>query len=84
MYEVLRTKNDNKTIVDDLGIMTKEELIDFGERYIGGDTTKYPNVFRNKKELLDDIDFIDKNGDEMWYEWEDTNIIIKLLESKGE
>ncbi len=84
MYQVLRTKNDNKTIVDDLGIMTREELIDFGERYIGKDTAKYPNVFRNKKELLDDIDFIDKNGDEMWYEWEDTNINIKLLESKGE
>lgn len=84
MYEVLRTKNDNKTIVDDLGIMTREELIEFGKRYIGEDTTKYPNVFRNKKELLDDIDFIDKNGDEMWYEWEDTNINIKLLESKGE
>jgi hypothetical protein len=84
MYEVLRTKNDNKTIVADLGIMTREELIEFGERYIGEDTTKYPNVFRNKKELLDDIDFIDKNGDEMWYEWEDTNINIKLLENKGE
>ena len=84
MYQVLRTKNDNKTIVDDLGIMTREELIDFGERYIGEDTTKYPNVFRNKKELLDDINFIDINGDEMWCEWEDTNIIIKHLERQGE
>lgn len=84
MYQVLRTKNDNKTIIDDLGIMSREELIEFGSRYIGEDTSKYPNVFKNKKELLDDIDFIDENGDEMWYEWEDTNINIKLLENKGE
>lgn len=79
MYEVLRTKNDNKTIIDDLGIMSRQELINFGRKYIGEDTTKYPFVFRNEKELLDDIDFIDKNGDEMWYEWEDTNIQIKYL-----
>ena len=82
MFEVLRTKNDNKTIVDDLGIMDREELIDFGMRYIGEDTAKYPFVFRNKKELLDDIDFIEKDGSEMWFEWEDTNINIKYIKEK--
>lgn len=82
MFEVLRTKNDNKTIIDDLGIMNREELIDFGVRYIGEDTTKYPFVFRNKKELLDDIDFIEKDGSEMWYEWEDTNINIKYIKEQ--
>ena len=82
MYQVLRTKNDNKTIIDDLGIMSEEDLIEFGKRYIGEDTTKYPNVFRNEKELLDDIDFIKKSGDEMWYEWEDTNINIKYIDKE--
>ena len=76
MFEVKRTKNDNKTIIDDLGLMTREELIYFASQYIGEDTTQYGNIFKDEKDLLDDINYIEENGDELWFETRDTNIKI--------
>lgn len=82
MFEIKRTKNDNKTIIDDLGIMTKEELIEFASQYIGEDTTQYGNIFKNKDVLLEDIDFIERTGNELWFETRDTN--LKILYKVGE
>ena len=79
MFEVKRVKNDNKTVVDDLGVMTREELIEFASQYIGDDTAQYGNIFRNKYDLLSDIDYIEEHGDELWFEWEDTNLKINYL-----
>lgn len=79
MFEVKRVKNDNKTVVDDLGVMTREELIEFASQYIGDDTNQYGNIFRNKYDLLSDIDYIEEHGDELWFEWEDTNLKINYL-----
>lgn len=82
MFEIKRTKNDNKTIIDDLGIMTKEELIEFASQYIGEDTAQYGNIFKNKDDLLEDIDFIERTGNELWFETRDTN--LKILYKVGE
>lgn len=35
MCEVKRAKNDNKTVIDDLGIMSEEDFIkEFGRNYL--------------------------------------------------
>lgn len=84
MYHIVRTKNDNKTIVEDLGYMQEDDFIEFAKQYIGKDTSKYGCVFSNGKELLDDIEYIKQNGDEMWFEYEDTNLQIYYLKESGE
>lgn len=45
MYHIVRTKNDNKTIVEDLGYMQEEDFIEFAKQYIGKDTSEYGCVF---------------------------------------
>lgn len=84
MYHIVRTKNDNKTIIEDLGYMQEEDFIEFAKQYIGKDTSEYGCVFRNERELLDDIEHIKQNGDEMWFEYEDTNLQIYYLKESSE
>lgn len=83
MFEVTRVKNDFTTVIDDLGIMNEDELIDFARNYIGDDQSKYGTIFTDEKEILDDIEWIKTNGDVLWFETEDTNVRIKFID-KGE
>ena len=84
MYHIVRTKNDNKTIIKDLGYMQEEDFIEFARQYIGKDTSEYGCVFSNERELLDDIEYIKQNGDEMWFEYKDTNLQIYYLKESGD
>lgn len=84
MYHVVRTKNDNKTIIEDLGYMQEDDFIEFSKQYIGKDTGEYGCVFSDERQLLDDIEYIKQNGDEMWFEYEDTNLQIYYLKESGE
>ena len=84
MYHIVRTKNDNKTIIKDLGYMQEEDFIEFARQYIGKDTSEYGCVFSNERELLDDIEYIKQNGDEMWLEYKDTNLQIYYLKESGD
>lgn len=83
MFEVTRVANDNKTIIDNLGIMDENELINFARNYIGNDLSKYGSIFTDEKDILDDIELIKTSGNELWFETEVTNIIINVTE-KGE
>jgi hypothetical protein len=78
-YQVTRVDNHNKTI-DDLGKMTLEEIYEFGKQYIGNDKREWGTIFRNEKDLKDTIEYIEKEGHEYWYEFEDTNIMIEKVE----
>lgn len=83
MFEVIRTKNDNKTVIENLGTMEEDDFIEFSKKYIGKDTSQWGTIFNDKKEILSDIEFIKGTGNEMWFETEDTNLIINYVE-KGE
>lgn len=76
MFHVLRTKNDNVTLIEDLGFMYEDDFIEFAKQYIGEDTREYGCVFSSERELLDDIEYIKQTGNEMWFEYEDTNLQI--------
>ena len=58
MYHIVRTKIDNKTIIEDLGYMQEDDFIEFAKQYIGKDTSEYGCVFGDEKQLLDDIEYI--------------------------
>ena len=83
MFEVIRTKNDNKTVIENLGTMEEDAFIEFSKKYIGKDTSQWGTIFNDEKEILSDIEFIKGTGNEMWFETEDTNLIINYVE-KGE
>lgn len=83
MFEVIRTKNDNKTVIEKIGTMEENEFIEFSKKYIGKDTSQWGTIFNDEKEILSDIEFIKGTGNEMWFETEDTNLIINYVE-KGE
>ena len=83
MFEVIRTKNDNKTVIENLGTMEEDDFIEFSKKYIGKDTSQWGTIFNDEKEILSDIEFIKGTGNEMWFETEDTNLIINYVE-KGE
>ena len=83
MFEVIRTKNDNKTVIENLGTMEEDDFIEFSKKYIGKDTSQWGTIFNDEKEILSDIEFIKGTGNERWFETEDTNLIINYVE-KGE
>ena len=83
MFEVIRIKNDNKTVIENLGTMEEDDFIEFSKKYIGKDTSQWGTIFNDEKEILSDIEFIKGTGNEMWFETEDTNLIINYVE-KGE
>lgn len=83
MFEVIRTKNDNKTVIENLGTMEEDDFIEFSKKYIGKDTSQWGTIFNDEKEILSDVEFIKGTGNEMWFETEDTNLIINYVE-KGE
>lgn len=83
MFEVIRTKNDNKTVIENLGTMEEDDFIEFSKKYIGKDTSQWGTIFNDEKEILSDIEFIKGTGNAMWFETEDTNLIINYVE-KGE
>lgn len=75
MFWVRRVANDN-TLIDDLGLMNRNELIDFLSNYIGEDLSQWGIIYRSEKEMLDAIDYIEKYGEEYACETKGTNLSI--------
>ena len=79
MFEVIRVKNDNKTVIENLGVMDENELFDFAKHYIGNDLAEWGNIFIDEEDILSDIEYIKKTGNELWFETEDTNLKINYI-----
>lgn len=84
MFEVIRVKNGNKTVIENLGVMKEHDFIEFSKKYIGNDLTEWGTIFNNEKDMLKDIEYVKKYGDELWYETEDTNLIINYLKGDND
>lgn len=82
MFEVIRTKNDNKTVIENLGTMEEDDFIEFSKKYIGKDTSQWGTIFNDEEEILSDVELIKGTGNEMWFETEDTNLIINYVEKE--
>lgn len=78
MFEVLRVENYTDKIIDRLGVMNEDDFINFSKKYVG-DISKWGIVFENEEELLRDIDYIKRDGEELWSETKDANIMIKYI-----
>lgn len=80
MFEVVRVKNDNRTVVEILGKMSEDEFINFSRQYIGDDKSKWGVIFVDEQDLLSDIEYIKEEGHELWFESPDTNLKIYYIE----
>lgn len=72
-YQVNLETYSNK-LIEDLGIMTIEEIRELARGYIG-------DVFKNEEEINRDMIYIEEDGEEMWLANDEQQIyIIKIKE----
>lgn len=64
-YEVWKEDLIHK--IDDYGEMTLGEIKEFAENFLGNNNQEYGVVFTSREDINEDMEYIEKYGEEDWY-----------------